>query len=121
MDIKYKIIGVLILLFIFFIYKSRQKIDLFSSGSNIKRKRTKKNKKNKQDDDEFNEISEELYEEIHEQIVDGEEIDIDDLEEIDDRIDSVILLSIEQLYSDKDHSKIKVKDYKKILKKNLND
>ena len=121
MDNKTIFIAVILILIIFVIMRMRKK-----QVDNYKNKKPYRNKKNKNrsssnNKDEIDILAKELYDEFHELFMDEEVIDEDDLQEIDDRLDDVILIEFTQLYNSKDHYKIKIRDYGKILKKHLND
>ena len=123
MEFKYKILAVIIVLVILYIAKlindKNTKTDNFKNNKRKKpyRKNTKKSN-NVQDD--MDTLADELYTEFHELFMEEDTIDEDDLMEFDERLDDVILIEFTQLYNNKEHSKIKTRDYKKILKKNLN-
>ena len=115
------IIAFVILLLVFICIKMRKKYsDNFKNTKKPYKNKKKRMSKNGQGGDDLDGIATKVYEEFHELFMEEEEIDEDDLQEIDDRIDDIILIEFTQLYNNKDHEKIKVRDYKKILKKNLN-
>ena len=123
MDLKYKIVAVIVVLIILYIIKLRNdkngKTDNFKNSKRKKPYR-KNTKKSDSGQDDMDVLADELYAEFHESFMEEDTIEEDDLMEFDERLDDIILIEFTQLYNNKDHSKIKTRDYKKILKKNLN-
>lgn len=118
MEDKYKLYAIIIIIIIIIIYKyKKQKKENLEKKSSKPYKKKVNNAENDEDNIEL--LSKKLYKHVHELFMDDEDIDEDDLKEINENFDEILLMNLKQLYENKDPEKIKPRDYKKLIKKNL--